>query len=55
MEVSQMKKCTKCGRELPIEMFGRGNGPDGRRSQCKDCTNKAAREYHKKRKEKKDF
>lgn len=49
MESSQVKVCTKCGRELPIEMFGKGKGKDGKRTWCKECMNKAARDYHRKR------
>ena len=38
------KKCTKCGRELPIEQFSINNKhKDGRQSWCKDCMNAAAR------------
>lgn len=35
-----MKKCTKCGRELPIEQFyWRDKKAGKRRSECKDCHN----------------
>ena len=50
MELSQTKICTKCGKELPLEMFGKGNGKDGRRSWCKSCMNEATREYIKRKK-----
>lgn len=43
------KVCTKCGKELPLEMFGVGNGKDGKRSQCKSCLRNASREYYKRR------
>ena len=49
MEV-KTKVCTKCGKELPLEMFGKGPGKDGRRSWCKSCMNVASREYHRKQK-----
>lgn len=50
MESSQTKVCKKCGKELPLEMFGKGNGKDGKRSWCKDCLNAAAREYQRRKK-----
>lgn len=50
MEPSQTKICTKCGKELPLEMFGKGNGKDGKRSWCKTCMNEATREYIKRKK-----
>lgn len=33
----QTKKCTKCGKELPLENFNRGNSLFGRRSFCREC------------------
>lgn len=50
MESGQTKICTKCGKELPLDMFGKGNGKDGKRSWCKNCMNEAAREYSKRKK-----
>lgn len=50
MESSQTKICTKCGKELPLEMFGKGNGKDGKRSWCKTCMSEATREYIKRKK-----
>lgn len=50
MEAGQTKICTKCGRELPFEKFGKGNTKDGRRTWCKDCMNKYAREHHRSKK-----
>lgn len=44
------KTCTQCGRTLPLDQFGKGNGKDGKRSQCKECANRMAREYQKKEK-----
>lgn len=52
---NQTKVCTKCGKELPLEVFNRGNSLYGRRSFCRECEKeiqktpeKAARrrEYH---------
>lgn len=35
----ETKKCTKCGRELPLtEFYKRALSPDGLRLWCKDCT-----------------
>ena len=45
MESSQTKVCTKCGRELPLSMFGKGNDKYGKRTQCKECVNKYTRDY----------
>lgn len=50
MEAGQTKICTKCGRELPFEKFGKGNTKDGRRTWCKDCMNKYAREHYRSKK-----
>lgn len=50
MEEHQTKICTKCGRELPLEMFGKGNSKYGKRSWCKDCMNEASREYNRRKK-----
>lgn len=33
----QTKKCTKCGKELPLEDFNKGNSLFGRRSFCREC------------------
>lgn len=46
METNQIfKTCTKCGKELPLEMFGKGQGAYGKRAWCKSCMNEAARKY----------
>lgn len=50
MESSQTKICPKCGRELSLEMFGKGNGKDGKSRYCKDCVNKSIREYRARKK-----
>ena len=31
------KLCTKCNRELPLELFNKGNSRFGRRSYCREC------------------
>ena len=33
----QTKKCSKCGYELPLEAFNKGNSLFGRRSYCREC------------------
>lgn len=36
--MDEVKKCTKCGRTLPLESFNsRRDGKDGLNSMCKDC------------------
>lgn len=36
--MSATKKCTKCGRTLPLESFNRRrDGKDGLNSMCRDC------------------
>lgn len=50
MESNQTKICKRCGKELPLEMFGKGRGKDGRRPWCKECINEATREYYRKNK-----
>lgn len=37
MENIQVKICPRCGRELPLESYSKGNGMYGRRSICKEC------------------
>lgn len=34
---NQTKICSKCGRELPLSAFNRGNSLYGRRSFCREC------------------
>lgn len=47
------KICTKCGRELPREMFFKStNSKDGLQSHCKDCKRAYASEYNKRKKSK---
>lgn len=44
------KKCTKCGRELPLDQFGERKlvgGNKGYKSWCKDCLKFAARKWRK--------
>lgn len=41
------KKCSKCGRELPIEQFSLRSKATGQlQCWCKDCMNEAARKRH---------
>ena len=41
-----IKKCTKCGRELPLEMFTKlSRTYDGYHCNCKDCLNKHRKQY----------
>ena len=34
---TQIKKCSKCGKELPLICFNKGNSLFGYRSYCRDC------------------
>lgn len=44
MELKTTKICKDCGRELPIEMFGKNKGMrDGHINSCKDCVRKRDR------------
>lgn len=48
----EIKKCTKCGRELPLDNFHWRNKAKGtRRSECKDCHNGQMHENYLKKKE----
>ena len=43
----ETKKCTKCGRELPLSEFGKdARSKDGLQCYCKECVNNRARQYH---------
>lgn len=47
-ENTQTKRCTKCGRELPLSEFGvRSRSKDGLSYMCRDCTNETMRESRK--------
>ena len=54
MEEKKTKVCSKCGRELPLEMFAKDiHSPDGLTNRCKPCVceyNKLIRENKKKAK-----
>lgn len=39
----EIKQCTKCKKELPLECFYKRTGNGNLRSACKECTNKIAR------------
>lgn len=40
----QTKKCSKCGRELLLDAFNKGNSLYGRRSFCRECERKIQNE-----------
>lgn len=49
------KVCTKCGKELPLERFGRNpRSSDGLKCYCKDCENENCRTYRAKKYGKKE-
>lgn len=54
---NQTKKCTKCGKELPLDKFNRGNSLYGRRSYCRECEHLTVNtdEKRKRRREIRDF
>lgn len=42
----ETKVCPKCGRELPVSMFGRApKNHNGLKSYCRDCENENCRKY----------
>ena len=42
-----LKKCTKCGRELPLEAFSKSSsGKYGVISRCKECVRKENKHYY---------
>lgn len=48
-----MKICKKCGRELPLEAFGKSSRSlDGLRDYCKECVNRQQRDEYARRKAK---
>ena len=50
VEVPTTKVCAKCGRELPVAMFGHTpKNKSGLKSYCKDCENENCRIYRAKR------
>lgn len=50
--MNELKKCTKCGRELPSTMFNKKkSGKDGLQEHCKDCH----KDYYLKSREKKNM
>lgn len=52
MEEIKTKVCSKCGRELPLSEFHKKTkSKDGLQSCCKECGNKAASEYARRKKE----
>ena len=49
--MNDCKKCTGCGRSLPLDDYYRGVGKYGRRSKCKVCTREVNRRYDESRQE----
>lgn len=48
--MEKTKKCTKCGRVLPLSEFNKNkNQSDGHQCQCRDCTNEYWREYYRRK------
>lgn len=46
-EMKATKKCSTCGRELPLEMFSKKtNSKDGLQYDCKECQAKKNRELY---------
>lgn len=53
--MEETKLCSKCGRELPREMFSRcTNAKDGLQQYCKDCKRAYSASKREKRKEEKN-
>jgi len=53
MSILTQKKCTKCGETKPLESFYRQKGcKDGRRPECKKCSDERINQYHIKNTEK---
>ena len=49
----ETKVCSKCGMELPLEMFHKNSkSPDGRQSICKNCKSEYSKSKLQERKEK---
>ena len=47
------KTCTKCGETKPLDDFHRDKrGPDGRRSDCKECVREYKRRYYEENRDK---
>ena len=43
----ETKRCTKCGRELPLSEFSENVGyRDGYKTHCKECVRKVSREWY---------
>ena len=48
--VPETKVCKKCGRTLPVTMFGKAlKNHDGLKSYCRECENENCRKYREKR------
>lgn len=49
--MEETKVCSKCGRELPRDMFySKSKSKDGLQNYCKECTRKTAHQSYEKRK-----
>lgn len=49
--IPETKVCRKCGRELPVSMFGKApKNQYGLKSYCRDCENENCRKYRAKKK-----
>ena len=49
---SEYKRCTKCGRELPLHMFGKDKkGKNGLKSSCRECRSNLQKEHYRNNKE----
>lgn len=45
-----MKKCTRCGRELPVtEFYKKSNAADGLQDWCKECFKEANKQQRKRK------
>jgi tRNA G26 N,N-dimethylase Trm1 len=51
----QLKKCSHCGRMLPVSEFYKNSGKkDGLSNNCKECAKKMAKTYQRKNREKEE-
>jgi len=51
-DMVKVKVCTKCKREMALDMFSKRNSKNGLSSWCKKCNNENAKKYHEGNKEK---
>ena len=51
--MDQLRKCTKCGRDLPLDCFGKDSQKkDGLRKWCKDCVKQHNQKHYSENSEK---